>query len=76
MTTPATEIRSREEEVLEVFEKRDQNGRAPFGDVVELFRFMQEQGSDLQDVDVAFAVGRLVCEGRLRYALDGIRRIP
>ena len=68
-------IRSWEDEVLEVFERRDQNGSLPFGDVVELFDVMREEWSNLRDVDVAFAVGRLVCEGRLRYALDGIRLV-
>ena len=34
---------------------------------------MKNEGSDLEDLDVGVAVGRLVCEGKLRYALDGIR---
>ena len=34
---------------------------------------MKEKDSDLEDIDVGVAVGRLVCEGKLRYALDGIR---
>ena len=73
MDTQVAAVRSRKREVLSFFEERHQNGQPPFGDVLELFDFMREHGSDLRDVDVAFALGRLVCEGGLRYALDGIR---
>ena len=66
---------SRSAEVLAVVEERDRAGEAPFGDVVELFDFMKEQGSDLNQVGMAVAVGRLVCEGRIWYALDGIRLV-
>ena len=75
MAGSAAGTRTWEVEMLEAFEKRARNGSAPFGDVVELFEVMREQWSDIRDVDVAFAVGRLVREGRLRYALDGIRLV-
>ena len=69
----STGVRSRTAEVLAFFEERAKEERPPFGDVLELFDCIKDQGSDLEDVDVGVAVGRLVCEGRLRYALDGIR---
>ena len=66
-------VRSRKDEVLGFFQKREEDGRSPFGDVVELFESMKAKGSDVEDIDLGVAVGRLVCEGKLRYALDGIR---
>ena len=74
--TQQTGVRSRKREVLKVIEERDQSGTPPFGDVLEVFDFMKGEGSDLEDIDVGVAIARLVCEGRLRYALDGIRLIP
>ena len=73
MQAEATAVRSRKEEVLGFFQEREKNGKPPFGDVIELFESMKESGSDLEDIYVGAAVGRLVCEGKLRYALDGIR---
>ena len=58
-------------EVLDVFEERDRSGEPPFGDVLEAIDVMEE--SDLAHVDIGNAIARLVCEGRLRFALDGIR---
>ena len=58
-------------EVLDVFENRHERGEPPFGDMLEAIDYMQE--SDLAHIDVGNAIARLVCEGRLRYALDGIR---
>lgn len=72
MQARATGVWSRKDEVLGFFEKREQDG-PPFGDVLELFESMKNEGSELEDIDVGVAVGRLVCEGKLRYALDGIR---
>ncbi len=73
MQTGSPGIRSRTVEVLGFFAERDEAGQSPFGDVIELFDCMKDRGSDLEDIDVGVAVGRLVCEGKLRYALDGIR---
>ena len=73
MQAGSTGVRSRTAEVLAFFEERAKQSKEPFGDVLELFNCIREQGSDLEDVDVGVAVGRLVCEGKLRYALDGIR---
>ena len=75
MSTQAAEVRSRKGQVMALFEERHQMEAPPFGDVLELYHFMKQQGSDFEDVDVAVAVGRLVCEGRLRYALDGLRLV-
>lgn len=72
MSLPTASVRSWENEVLEVFEERRQNGSSPSCDVMELFAALKEEWSDIRDVGVAFAVGRLVCDGKLRYALDGI----
>ena len=58
-------------EVLDVFEERDRSGKPPFGDVLEAIDVMEE--SDLGHIDIGNAIARLVCEGRLRFALDGIR---
>ena len=73
--TQTAGVRSKKAEILKLFEERDQSGQAPFGSVLEFFHFMKDQGSDLDDVDVAVAIGRLVCEGKLRYALDGVRLV-
>lgn len=73
MQTGSTGVRSRTAEVLAFFEERAKEAEPPFGDVLELFDCIKGQGSDLEDIDVGVAVGRLVCEGKLRYALDGIR---
>ena len=73
METQAAGVRSRKREVLSFFEDRHRRGDPPFDDVLQLFYFIKDQGSDLEDIDVGVAVGRLVCEGKLRYALDGIR---
>jgi len=58
-------------EVLDVFEERDRSGEPPFGDVLEAIHVMEE--SNLAHIDIGNAIARLVCEGRLRFALDGIR---
>lgn len=60
--------RSRMGMVLEVIEKR---GEPPFGDVLEMTAAME--GSGLTDLDICIAVSRLVRNGQLRFALDGIR---
>lgn len=74
MQTGSTGVRSRTDEVLAFFgERAKEKTKPPFGDVLELFDCIRDRGSDLEDIDVGVAVGRLVCEGRLRYALDGIR---
>ena len=73
MQAESTGVQSRTAEVLAFFEKRKKEARPPFGDVLELFDCIKDQGSDLADIDVGVAVGRLVCERKLRYALDGIR---
>ncbi|MDE0369872.1 MAG: hypothetical protein OXI84_07015 [bacterium] len=73
MDTQTAAVRSKKAEVLRHFEERRDNEEEPFGGVL---KFLQDQGSDLDDVDVAVAIGRLVCDGKLRYALDGIRLVP
>ena len=73
--TQTAGVRSKKAEVLKLFEERDRSDQAPFGSVLEFYNFMKGQGSDLDDVDVAVAIGRLVCEGKLRYALDGVRLV-
>ena len=73
MQAGSTGVQSRTAEVLAFFEERDREAMPPFGDVLELFDCIKDQRSDLEDIDVGVAVGRLVCEGKLRYALDGIR---
>lgn len=75
MQAEATAVRSRKEEVFEVFEQREKAKQPPFDDVLTLFYHMKDLGSDIDDVGLAVAIGRLVREGRLRYALDGIRVI-
>lgn len=75
MDTQTTLVRPLRLEVLRFFEERHDRGDEPFGDVLELFHYMKESGSDLDDLDVGVAVGRLVCEGQLWYALDGIRLV-
>lgn len=67
--------RSRKGAVLEVIQQRARSGDDPFGDVLALRDFMEGEGSDLGDLDIGVAVARLVCEGDLRYALDGLRLI-
>ncbi len=76
MDTQTAAVRSKKAEVLRHFEERRDNEEEPFGGVLEFFKFLQDQGSDLDDVDVAVAISRLVCDGKLRYALDGIRLVP
>ena len=66
-------VRSRKEEVFAFFEQREEKNEPPFDDVLALFYHMKDHGSDIDDVGLAVAIGRLVREGRLRYALDGIR---
>lgn len=61
-------------EVLDVFEERDRNGEPPFGDALEAMDFLTGQ-SYLRHIDIGKAISRLVCAGRLRYALDGIRPV-
>ena len=56
--------------VLEVIEER---GEPPFLDVIEVISHMGESG--LTDLDISIAISRLVCNGQLRLALDGIRPI-
>lgn len=73
MQARATAVRSRKEEVFAVFEQREKAKEPPFDDMLELFYYMQDHGSDIDDVGLAVAIGRLVREGRLRFALDGIR---
>ncbi len=69
----AMSVRSRKEEVLEFFRRHEKEGEPPIDDVLALFYDMKDEGSDIDDVGLAVAIGRLVREGRLRYALDGIR---
>lgn len=76
MDRQETGVRSRKGEVLKVFQDRHEQDGPPFPDALQLFRFMKENGSDLDDLDVGVAIGRLVCEGRLWYDLDGIRYLP
>ncbi len=72
MQAGSTVVRSRKEEVLAFFEKHENDGKPPIDDVLELFYDMKDDGSDIDDVGLAVAIGRLVREGKLRYALDGI----
>ena len=62
--------RSRMGMVLEVIEER---GEPPFIDVREVIDHMGESG--LTDLDISIAISRLVCNGQLWLALDGIRPI-
>ena len=73
MQARATVVRSRKEEVLKVFREREEAKQPPFDDMLALFYYMKDHGSDIDDVGLAVAVGRLVREGRLRFSLDGIR---
>ena len=75
MQAEATAVRSRKEEVFAVFEEHEKTEKPPFDDVLALFYHMRDRGSDIDDVGLAVALSRLVREGRLRYALDGIRVI-
>lgn len=60
--------RSRMAKVLDVIEER---GEPPFGDVLEVTDAME--GSGLTDLDICIAVSRLVRNGQLQFALDGVR---
>lgn len=60
--------RSRMAKVLDVIEER---GEPPFGDVLEVTGAME--GSGLTDLDICIAVSRLVRNGQLQFALDGVR---
>ncbi len=71
----ATAVRSRKEEVLEFFRRREEEGGPLIDDVLTLFYDMKDEGSDIDDVGLAVAIGRLVREGKLRYTLEGIRVI-
>lgn len=73
MQARATAVRSRKEEVFAVFERREKAKEPPFDDMLALFYYMKDHGSDIDDVGLAVAIGRLVREGRLHYALDGLR---
>lgn len=66
--------RSRMGMVLKVIEER---GEPPFIDVLEVIDHMiNHMGeSGLTDLDISIAVSRLVCNGQLRLALDGIRPV-
>ena len=44
--TQTTGTRSRKGEVLKLFEQRQESDKAPFGGVLEFYRFMQDQGHD------------------------------
>ena len=73
MTVVDTQIapgRSRMAMVLEAVEER---GEPPFLDVIEVINHME--GSGLTDLDISIAISRLICNGQLRLALDGIRPI-
>lgn len=73
MTVVDTQIapwRSRMAMVLEVIEKR---GDPPFIDVLEVIGHMGESG--LTDFDISIAISRLICNGQLRLAREGIRPI-
>ncbi|MCQ3805400.1 MAG: hypothetical protein KTV45_15125 [Acidimicrobiia bacterium] len=76
MDTQVGGMESRRQQVLEAFRRRHEQGDVPFGDAREFLYFMQDEGSDLDRLDVGVNIGLLVCEGRLRYALDGIRYVP
>lgn len=71
---PVAQARSRMGMVLEVIEERHEAGERPFVDVLEVVDAME--GSGLDAFDIGIAVSRLVCDGKLRLALDGIRHIP
>lgn len=68
---PVPQARSRMDMVFEVIEERLEAGEPPFVDVLEVVDAMEESG--LKAFDIGIAVSRLVCERRLRFALDGIR---
>jgi len=65
--------RSRMAMVLKAIEERHDAGEPPFGDVLEVTDAME--GSGLTDFDISIAISRLICNGQLRLALDGIRPI-
>lgn len=66
--------RSRMAMVLKAIKERHDAGEPPFGGVLEVIDAME--GSELTGFDVCIAVSRLVSNGKLRLALDGIRLIP
>ena len=73
MTVVDTQIapwRSRMGMVLDVIEER---GEPPFIDVLEVIDHMGESG--LTDFDISIAISRLICNGQLRLAREGIRPI-
>ena len=72
--TQVAQARGRMDMVLKVIEERHGAGEKPFVDVLQVVDAMEESG--LTDFDIGIAVSRLVCDGKLRLALDGIRHIP
>ena len=68
-----TAIRSLKQDVLGAFQYLDEQGFAPFGNCREVLWFLRGQGLGLDKLDVGVCVGRMVIEGELKYALDGIR---
>ena len=54
--------------VLDVIEER---GEPPFLDVKEVIAHME--GSGITGFDISIAISRLICNEKLRLALDGIR---
>lgn len=67
-TAPTAPSRSRMAMVLETIKER---GEPPFGDVLEMTDAMEKFG--LTDLDICIAVSRLVRNGQLQFALDGVR---
>ena len=65
--------RSRMGMVLEAIKERHDAGEPPFGDVLEVIDAIE--GPGLTGFDICIAVSRLVSNGQLRLALDGIRLI-
>lgn len=68
------QARRRMDMVFKVIKERHEAGERPFVDVLKVVEAMEESG--LEAFDIGIAVSRLVCERRLRFALDGIRHIP
>ncbi len=66
--TKITPGHSRMAMVLDTIQER---GEPPFGDVLEVTDAME--GSGLTDLDICIAVSRLVRNGQLLFALDGVR---
>ena len=71
MVTQIAPGRSRMGMVLKAIEERHDAGEPPFGDVLEVTDAME--GSGLTDLDICIAVSRLVRNGQLQFALDGVR---